>query len=222
MADNILRTKSFYFAVQIVDLYKYLTTNKKEFVLSKQLLRSGTSIGANVEEAIGGQSEADFMSKLSIAYKEARETSYWIKLLVSTYFKKNEMKHKSILVTFSILLTCLSLLSCKKDKDETSDDDKFCEFVNSQNYEATGPLIDNFLATLDNNNQDENLGKLKDWMEAKSCVDSTMILCNSCIETNPAQSELRVIFISNGQKTSKIMDIIMSDPLKFRTYHEGK
>jgi len=88
MADNILRTKSFYFAVQIVELYKYLTINKKEFVLSNQLLRSGTSIGANVEEAIGGQSEADFMSKLSIAYKEARETLYWIKPLVSNYFKK--------------------------------------------------------------------------------------------------------------------------------------
>ncbi len=86
MADNILRTKSFYFAVQIVELYKYLTINKKEFVLSKQLIRSGTSIGANVEEAIGGQSEADFMSKLSIAYKEARETSYWIKLLVETKY----------------------------------------------------------------------------------------------------------------------------------------
>jgi four helix bundle protein len=76
MADNILRTKSFYFAGQIVELYKHMILERKEFVLSKQILRSGTSIGANVEEAIGGQSEADFMSKLSIAYKEARETSY--------------------------------------------------------------------------------------------------------------------------------------------------
>lgn len=69
MAENILNTKSFYFAVQIVELYKHLTTEKKEFVLSKQILRSGTFIGANIEEAIGGQSEADFMVKLSIAYK---------------------------------------------------------------------------------------------------------------------------------------------------------
>lgn len=132
------------------------------------------------------------------------------------------MKHHSILVTFSILLTCLSLLSCKKDKTGTADDDKFCEYVSSQNFEATGPFIDTFLATLDNNNQDDNLGKLKGWMEAKSCVDSTTVLCNSCIDTNPAQSELRVTFNSNGQKISLIMDIVMSDPLKFRTYHEGK
>lgn len=86
MAENVLRTKSFYFAVQIVELYKHLTIERKEFVLSKQILRSGTSIGANVEEAIGGQSEADFMSKLSIAYKEARETSYWLKLLHETNY----------------------------------------------------------------------------------------------------------------------------------------
>jgi four helix bundle protein len=93
MAENILRTKSFYFAVQIVELYKHLTIERKEFVLSKQILRSGTSIGANVEEAIGGQSEADFMSKLSIAYKEARETSYWLKLLqVTNYIEPVEAR----------------------------------------------------------------------------------------------------------------------------------
>ena len=82
--DNIIQDKSFAFAVRIVNLYKYLTTEKKEFVLSKQLLRSGTSVGANVEESIGGQSEKDFLSKLSIAYKEARESKYWLKLLQAT------------------------------------------------------------------------------------------------------------------------------------------
>lgn len=75
-SDNIIRDKSFAFAVRIVNLYKFLTGEKKEYVLSKQLLRSGTSIGANVEESVGGQSEKDFLSKLSIAYKEARETVY--------------------------------------------------------------------------------------------------------------------------------------------------
>ena len=129
------------------------------------------------------------------------------------------MKRKTILATFSILLTCFTLFSCKKDKDITLDE-KFCALVSSQNYEATGSLIDNFLSTLVNDNQDDNLKKLKDWMEAKSCVDSTTILCNSCIYTYPAQSELRVTFISNGQKTSMTMDIIMSKPLKFRAYHE--
>ena len=79
--DNIIQKKSYDFAVRIVKLYKYLVENEKEFVLSKQLLRCGTSIGANVEEAIGAQSKKDFFAKLTIAYKEARETHYWIRLL---------------------------------------------------------------------------------------------------------------------------------------------
>jgi len=86
MDDNIIAQKSFAFAVRCVNLYKYLYYNapSKEFVISKQLLRSGTSIGANIEEALGGQSTADFVSKLSIAYKEARESSYWLRLLHAT------------------------------------------------------------------------------------------------------------------------------------------
>lgn len=88
--DNIIQQKSFAFALRIVNLYKYLTTEKKEFVMSKQLLRSGTSIGANVEESIGGQSERDFLSKLSIAYKEARESMYWLKLLQATDYLNQE------------------------------------------------------------------------------------------------------------------------------------
>jgi len=73
---GIVGEKSYKFAIRIYKLFKYLTEKKKEFVLSKQILRSGTSIGANVEEALGGQSKKDFISKLSIAYKESRETSY--------------------------------------------------------------------------------------------------------------------------------------------------
>lgn len=88
--DNVIQQKSFAFAVRIVNLYKYLTSEKKEYVLSKQLLRSGTSIGANVEESIGGQSEKDFVSKLSIAYKEVRESMYWLKLLQATDFLSKE------------------------------------------------------------------------------------------------------------------------------------
>jgi four helix bundle protein len=84
MKENILLDKSFAFAVRVVRAYKYLVEEKKEFVISKQLLRSGTSIGANSEEAVGGQSKADFISKISIAYKEARETKYWIRLLKAT------------------------------------------------------------------------------------------------------------------------------------------
>ena len=83
-SNNIIQDKSFAFAIRIVNLYKYLMNDKKEYVLSKQLLRSGTSIGANVEEAIGGVSEKDFINRLGIAYKEARESIYWLKLLNKT------------------------------------------------------------------------------------------------------------------------------------------
>ena len=88
--DNVIQEKSFAFAIRIVNLYKYLCDNKKEFVLSKQVLRSGTSIGANIEESIGGQSDKDFLTKVTIAYKEARETVYWLKLLLATDYINKE------------------------------------------------------------------------------------------------------------------------------------
>lgn len=83
---NVIQSKSFDFAVQIVLLCNKLVEEKREFILSKQLMRSGTSIGANVEEAIGGISTADFSAKISIAYKEAQETSYWLRLLHATAY----------------------------------------------------------------------------------------------------------------------------------------
>lgn len=81
---NVVREKSYAFALRTVKLYKYLIEEKKEYVLSKQVLRSGTSIGANVEEAIGAQSQKDFINKMSVAYKEARETHYWLRLLTDS------------------------------------------------------------------------------------------------------------------------------------------
>lgn len=92
-SNNIIQEKSFAFAIRIVNLYKHLIYEKKEFVLAKQLLRSGTSIGANVEEAIGGVSDKEFLNKLGIAYKEARESIYWLKLLQATdYITKDEFE----------------------------------------------------------------------------------------------------------------------------------
>lgn len=84
--SNLIQDKSFAFAIRIVNLYKYLVDKKKEAVLSKQLLRCGTSIGANIEEAIGAQSDKDFLHKISISYKEVRECIYWLKLLYATNF----------------------------------------------------------------------------------------------------------------------------------------
>ena len=80
MATSLIKDKSYCFALKIIGLYKVLL-KQNEFILSKQLLKSGTSIGANVEEALAGQSRADFLSKMSIASKEARETNYWLRLL---------------------------------------------------------------------------------------------------------------------------------------------
>lgn len=102
-SDNIVQVKSYNFALRIIALSRYLHENRNEFVLSKQLLRSGTSIGANIEEAIGGQSEKDFYAKLSIAYKEARETHYWLRLLRdSKLLNEDETAHT--------LLECEELL----------------------------------------------------------------------------------------------------------------
>lgn len=86
MKENAVLDKSFQFAVRIVNLYKHLTKEHKEYVLSKQLLRSGTSIGANINEAQSAQTVPDFITKMSIASKEARESHYWLKLLCETHY----------------------------------------------------------------------------------------------------------------------------------------
>lgn len=115
---NVLQEKSYAFAVRVVRLSQHLVQEKREFVLSKQLLRSGTSIGANIEEAIGGQSERDFFAKLSIAYKEARETKYWIRLLTDTDYLTPSQSN-SLLIDIEELLkitgSTLKTLRAKKD-----------------------------------------------------------------------------------------------------------
>ena len=108
MRNNVIAEKSFAFAVRIVNLCKYLRSQKKEFVLSKQLLRCGTSIGANIAEAQRGQSKADFTAKMSIALKEANEAQYWLRLLFHTeYLTKEEFQsiHKDLAEVLSILTT---------------------------------------------------------------------------------------------------------------------
>ena len=117
MSQNIIVDKSFAFAVRIVNLYKYLNHVKKEYVLSKQLLRSGTSIGANVSEAERGQSRADFFAKMSIALKEANETKYWLKLLYKTGYLNNsqfESINTDINELISILMAICKTTNSKK------------------------------------------------------------------------------------------------------------
>ena len=86
MKESVLKEKSFRFAVRIVNLYKYLCEEKKEFVMSKQVLKCGTSIGSNVREAEYAESKADFIHKMAIALKEANETVYWLELLNATEY----------------------------------------------------------------------------------------------------------------------------------------
>jgi len=112
---NIIKEKSFAFAVEIVCLYQILS-EKKEFVLSKQLLRSGTSIGANIREAEHAQSKADFIHKLSISLKEANETEYWLDLLHETKFL-SEIEFQSIKAKIIEILKLLtSIINTSKNK----------------------------------------------------------------------------------------------------------
>lgn len=89
-SNNVVREKSYAFALEIIAIYKYLCEEKKEYILSKQLLRLGTSIGTNIEEAIGGQSIKDFYAKLTISCKEAREAHYWLRLLTDSDYLGKE------------------------------------------------------------------------------------------------------------------------------------
>lgn len=117
MKENIVLEKSFDFAVRVVNLYKYLTQKKKEYIISKQLIRSGTSIGANVTEAQRGQSKADFTAKMAIALKEAYETEYWLGLLFKTEFlsqKEYENINKEIKEIISILMSICKTAGEKK------------------------------------------------------------------------------------------------------------
>ena len=111
MKSNPIEEKSFAFAVRSVNLYKHLTENKREYVLSKQFLRSGTSIGANVSEATRGQSKADFAAKMAIALKEANETEYWIRLLYASQYL-NQAEYESMSRDINELIALLVAI-CK-------------------------------------------------------------------------------------------------------------
>ncbi|MEZ4911036.1 MAG: four helix bundle protein [Saprospiraceae bacterium] len=114
MKDNVIMLKSYNFALRIVKLYKFLSIEKKEFVLSKQLLRSGTSIGANIEEADAGQSKRDFIAKMQISLKEAKECHYWIRLLRDSDFLDEKMAASFITDCNEIIAILTSILKSAK------------------------------------------------------------------------------------------------------------
>lgn len=115
--DNVVVVKSKKFAVRIVKLYQYMCSDKKEYILSKQLLRSGTSIGANIKEAIRGQSKADFIAKMSIALKESSESEYWLELLHETDYL-DDKQYESIYNDCQELLKLLTSI-IKSSKNNT-------------------------------------------------------------------------------------------------------
>ena len=117
MVSNQIEEKSFEFAVRIVKFYQHLTKVKHEHVLSKQILRSGTSIGANVTEAQRGQSKADFLAKMTIALKEANETDYWLRLLYASEYM-NEAEFQSMRRDVNELIALLVAI-CKTTKNNS-------------------------------------------------------------------------------------------------------
>ncbi len=120
MKENIILDKSFAFAVRIVNLYKFLCDKKREYILSKQLLRCGASVGANVYEAQAAQSSKDFIAKISIASKEAREAQYWIELLISTsYLDSNDKYVQSLQSEITELVKILtSIIKTAQEKED--------------------------------------------------------------------------------------------------------
>ncbi len=118
MRENILRDKSYKFALRIVNLYKYLKDEKKEYVLSKQILRSGTAIGALVSESEYAQSKADFVNKLSIALKEANESKYWLDILKDTDFLSISMYESITPEVEELLKLLISSVKTLKMKNE--------------------------------------------------------------------------------------------------------
>ena len=120
MSNNIILEKSKKFAVRIINLYKYLGENKNEYVMSKQILRCGTSIGANVRETINAQSRADFISKMSIALKEADETTYWLELLYETDFITDEQFSSMTSDCSEIIKILTSIIKTSKRSDKNA------------------------------------------------------------------------------------------------------
>ena len=108
--DNVILEKSKAFALEIIKLYKHLTVDKKEFIMSKQVLRSGTSIGANAREAVRGQSKADFHAKLFISLKEAEETAYWLELLHESSYLEEEKFNQIYIKCEEIIRILVSIL----------------------------------------------------------------------------------------------------------------
>ena len=125
------------------------------------------------------------------------------------------------LIFSTIFLISIVLTACKKETVEGSNDIEFCGFVSAEEYNKTSTAIDKYLTGLNNNfSETKKLELFIDWIKAKSCVTNAKILCVSCIDTNPPQSEIRVTFLVNGKSIEKTLDLIMDKPLRFGNFHD--
>ncbi len=130
-------------------------------------------------------------------------------------------KHNVLLVIFWAGIVSLFFTGCKKDVAVCLDENAFCSYVNSEHFDSTRTVMNDFLKTINKNkNSDEKLEALNAWLACKSCVSKAEIFCNSCIKTNPPQSELRVHFLANGKDIELTLDVLMDEPLRFVRYHE--
>ena len=118
--DNIILKQTKDFALRIIKLYQYLNDDKKEYVLSKQVLRSGTSIGANVRESVNAQSRADFVNKLNIALKEANETEYWLELLYESSYISSKQFESIYADNGKIAGTLVKIIKTTKQRSKIS------------------------------------------------------------------------------------------------------
>lgn len=116
--DNVIASKSYAFGLRIIKLYLHLKSNKVDLALCSQILRCGTSVGANVEEAIGGSSKKDFKHKLEISYREARETKYWLRLLNDSEILDNKLALSLIIECDELLKILTAILNTVKEKED--------------------------------------------------------------------------------------------------------
>lgn len=116
--DNVVQNKSLAFAIRIVRLYQYLVKEKQEFILSRQLLKSGTSVGANIREALRGQTRQDFTAKMNISLKEVYETEYWLELLYKTDYITNKEFENIFADCRELTKLLMSIVKTTKDNSE--------------------------------------------------------------------------------------------------------
>jgi hypothetical protein len=120
-----------------------------------------------------------------------------------------------------VIISAFLLTTCTENDFECRNNQQFCSSIQSENLQKTETVINEFLKELSVDlDSQEKLERLRDWLQCKSCVAHAEIFCNSCIYTLPPISELNITFIIEGQETEKVMDIIMSEPLRFAGYHD--